>query len=290
MLPPTLEQALASHLDGPLRRHVEVGGGCIANASRIETASSRYFLKWAPHPVGETFVAEAQGLSLLRSVDSSLVIPRVLAAEVPGTDVPGFLLLDWIEPGIPGDTFWEELGRGLASLHRNLSESYGADADNFIGRLPQLNTRAGKWPEFFRDYRLEPQVKRARERQLWVASWDSSLTSLYGRLSDLLPERPEASILHGDLWSGNIMVTSTGRAALIDPAAYHGHREADLAMTELFGGFQTGFYDAYKEAWPLEPDYPTRREIYNLYHLLNHLNHFGHSYSGAVASTLKRFA
>ncbi len=290
MLPTVLEEALAPYLDGPLRRCMPVGGGCIAHASRIETDASRYFLKWAKHPIGDAFLAEADGLDLLRAAGSSLVIPQVLAVKAPDPIVPGFLLLEWIDSGGMTDAFWEKLGGGLAALHRNLADSYGADADNFIGQLPQHNTRTERWPDFFRNCRLEPQVKLARERNLWQASWDKPLDILYNRLDDLLPERPEASLLHGDLWSGNIMVTSAGMAALIDPAAYYGHRETDLAMSELFGGFQRRFYSAYNEAWPLDPAYSDRRDVYNLYHLLNHLNHFGPGYAGSVVSILRRFA
>jgi protein-ribulosamine 3-kinase len=116
------------------------------------------------------------------------------------------------------------------------------------------------------------------------------LGNLYRCLDELLPSHPEASCLHGDLWSGNFMVTYAGQAALIDPGAYYGHRETDLAMTHLFGGFDKKFYAAYEEAWPLEPGYEGRRDVYNLYHMLNHLNHFGNSYAGSVETLLARLA
>ena len=127
----------------------------------------------------------------------------------------------------------------------------------------------------------------AREAGRWTSGWDAPLEGLYARLDELLPERPEASVLHGDLWSGNVLVTEAGAAALVDPAAYYGHREADLALTELFGGFDARFYAAYREAWPLEPGYAARREVYNLYHLINHLNHFGGSYARSVQAALE---
>ncbi|HET6568988.1 MAG TPA: fructosamine kinase family protein [Rhodothermales bacterium] len=277
------------YLDGPIRSCERVGGGCIAQASCLRTKGSRYFLKWGDSPVGDTFQAEAFGLGLLRDSGSPLVVPQALAVEAPGVERPGFLLLEWVDAGSPPVSFWEDFGRGLAVLHRNASGRYGADQDNFIGRLPQANRRMESWPAFFRECRLEPQLSMARERGVWRSGWDPLLERLYNRLDDLLPARPEASVLHGDLWSGNYMVTTSGRAALIDPAAYHGHREVDLAMTELFGGFRAGFYDAYREAWPLAPGYSERKEIYNLYHLINHLNHFGQSYAGSVSAILGRY-
>ena len=130
----------------------------------------------------------------------------------------------------------------------------------------------------------------AREAGRWTSGWDASLERLYARLDELLPARPEASILHGDLWSGNVLATEAGVAAIVDPAAYYGHREADLALTELFGGFDGRFYAAYREAWPLEPGYAARREVYNLYHLINHLNHFGGHYARSVGAALEVFS
>lgn len=137
--------------------------------------------------------------------------------------------------------------------------------------------------------RLEPQVRVARDGGRWQDHWTSHFDRMMHRLDGLLPKRPEPSILHGDLWSGNFLVTKTGRAALIDPAVYYGHREADLAMTELFGGYDDAFYAAYRSAWAVEAGYADRREVYNLYHLINHLNHFGAGYAGSVDRILKAF-
>jgi len=290
VIPESLQGALAPYLDGAILSCERVGGGCIAQASCLRTSGSRYFLKWGGTPVGDTFPAEAFGLGLLRQAESLLVVPGVVAVDATDEGRPGFLLLEWIDAGLPSDSFWEEFGRGLAELHRASSDRYGADHGNFIGRLPQINDWAENWRAFFRECRLEPQVNMARERGAWATVWNLHLERLYDRLDYLLPARPEASVLHGDLWSGNFMITLSGQAALVDPAAYHGHRETDLAMTELFGGFRDGFYDSYREAWPLEPGYSDRREIYNLYHLINHLNHFGQSYAGSVSGILKRFA
>lgn len=289
-LPPTLAEAIAARLASPIRRVSSVGGGCIAHATRLDTDDGSFFLKYGGGEVARTFPAEAAGLRALRAAESPLFVPVVVGAEEETGAHPGFLLMEWIEPGAQRDGFWEAFGSGLAAMHRHTAEHFGFAQDNFIGRLPQRNTWADTWTGFFRDHRLEPQVQMARERGRWSAAWNRALETLYLRLGDLLPEQPPSSILHGDLWSGNYLVTATGPAALIDPAAYYGHREADLAMTELFGGFPARFYRAYREAWPLAPGYDTRREIYNLYHLINHLNHFGSSYAGSVASILEKLA
>lgn len=290
MLPSDVREAVEAHAGGAVRSVAPVGGGCIANACRVETTNGPFFLKWSRGAVAQTFVPEAAGLRALRSARSPLFVPQPLLVRGAGEQGAGLLLLEWIETGAKGAGFWEAFGQGLARLHRHAADRYGFEQDNFIGRLPQENGWAETWPAFFRARRLAPQVARARRGGAWDAGWDAPLDRLYARLDDLLPRQPEASVLHGDLWGGNFMVTAEGRAALVDPAVYYGHREADLAMTELFGGFDRRFYAAYREAWPLAPDYALRRDVYNLYHLINHLNHFGSGYAGSVASALRCFA
>ena len=268
-----------------------VGGGCIAHATRVEAAAGTFFLKWADGEAGRTFGAEAAGLRALRQAGAPLVVPEVLAVEDGAGERPGFLLTEWVEAGRPGARFWTGFGEALAALHRHAEPDgrYGFDRPNFIGRLPQSNDWRARWPDFFRSQRLAPQIERARASGRWRSGWDTLADRLLVRLDDLLPAEPPASVLHGDLWSGNFLAANDGRAALIDPAASFGHREADLAMTELFGGFDAGFYDAYRTAWPLAPGYEDRREVYNLYHLVNHLNHFGEGYASGVERVLRRF-
>ena len=288
-LPDALHDALEKELGDPVTSQVAVGGGCISNACRIETETRSYFLKWGQGEVAETFQAEAAGLEALAAADSPLKIPEVVACRSDQEEMPGFLVLEWINSGRKGLKFWESFGEGLAALHEHGAEQYGFERDNFIGRLPQENAWSTSWPKFFRERRLKPQVRMARERDRWQSSWDEPIKALYRRLPDLLPARPTPSVLHGDLWSGNFMVTAVGTAALIDPAVYYGHREADLAMSELFGGFEEAFYQSYRAVSPLESGYAQRRDIYNLYHLINHLNHFGGRYAGSVDSVLQTF-
>ena len=289
MLPEDVIDRVEAHLGIRISNEHSVGGGCISNATRVATNHGDYFLKWSRDEAAATFPAEAAGLAALGSSETSLVVPQPLLADAGADDRAGILLLHWIESGRKGSRFWEDFGEGLALMHRHTSGRFGFDQPNFIGRLPQDNTWEASWIEFFRLRRIEPQVELARSRGGWHVSWDAPLDRLYQRLPALLPGDPESSILHGDLWGGNFMVDVEGRPVLIDPASYYGHREADLAMTELFGGFEQRFYDAYGDAWPMEPGYEERREIYNLYHLINHLNHFGGSYSESVGRILQRF-
>ncbi len=267
-----------------------VGGGCIAHAQRLETARGPFFLKSGK---GLGFEAEAAGLRALREAaeGTGLCVPEVLHVS----DEEGILLLEWIDEGPATPAYWEGFGHALAALHRASAEDpgntrprYGFDGDNRIGRLPQRNDWRDDWAVFFRDLRLGPQLERARAGGHWSPRLERLSQALLDRLHTLLPSGPPASPLHGDLWSGNQLSGANGRAWLIDPAAYYGDREADLAMTELFGAFPSRFYAAYREAWPQEPGYDERRDLYNLYHLLNHLNHFGGSYASSVASSLER--
>lgn len=289
-LPAALHDALSDRVREEVTSAVPVSGGSIANAFRVETDGASYFLKFGDADVARTFPGENAGLNALNDAESPLRVPSVMATAAPTDARPGFLLMEWINAGHKARRFWETLGDGLAQLHRTTGDEFGFADDNFIGRLPQSNAWMTNWATFFREQRLEPQVRMARERDRWRAEWDRPLDRLYRRLAEILPADPPPSLVHGDLWNGNLMVDSLGTPTLIDPAAYYGHREVDLAMTELFGGFDAPFYDAYRAAWPLASGYDTRREIYNLYHRINHLNHFGAGYANGVHSTLRAFA
>lgn len=289
MLPSMIAKAVESTVGSRVLESTPVGGGCIANTTRVRCENGVYFVKWAGGEGGNTFEAEAAGLARLRSAGSRLVIPEPLFAQSPALDQPGMLIETWIETGRRHRDFWNDFGEGLAELHRHQSDLFGLDADNFIGRLPQKNGWEHLWPTFFRKYRLQPQVDWAKEGGKWASTVDSAMDRLLARLEDLLPHRPEPSILHGDLWSGNFMTDFDNRPVLFDPAVYYGHRECDLAMAELFGGFDRRFFDSYSAAWPLERGYEERRDIYNLYHLINHLNHFGGGYAASVDRILRKF-
>jgi fructosamine-3-kinase len=294
VIPPAVAEAIRPHV-GRVWQVEAVGGGCIAHATRVDTERGRFFLKWAEGEAGQTFEAEAEGLRLLReaAAQPALVVPEVRAAENAAGGA-GYLLMDWLAPGRPGRADWARFGEALAALHRAEAPlgdggRYGFGTDNWIGSKPQRNGWAASWPPFFGERRLRAQAEALRRRGAWNAGWDRPLDRLITRLPGLLPEAPPPSVLHGDLWGGNALATEDGRFAVIDPAVYVGHREADLAMTELFGGFDAAFYDGYRAAWPLEPGYEERRTVYNLYHLINHLTH-GPGYAGSVERVLRRFA
>ncbi len=223
------------------------------------------------------FRAEAEGLAALAA--AGMPVPRLFFAGVRAG--AALIELERLDLGAPPD--WPALGRLLADLHRHTAARYGWENDNWIGLAPQANGWRADWSVFWFEKRLAPQALRARS-----AGFEIDLDALRGLLAG---HRPPASLLHGDLWHGNVGFTPSG-PVLFDPAVYYGDREADLAMTELFGGFPTAFYAAYDAAWPRDAGYAQRRELYNLYHVLNHLNLFGAGYlrqaQGLVARLTQR--
>ena len=287
---PALREALSDALGASLRSATPVSGGCIAHATRLDTEAGPFFLKWGRGAVARAFAGEAAGLQALATPDTPLQIPEVVETQPESGTQPGFLLMEWIETASPSSSFDADLGAALAVLHQHTAERYGFSVDNHIGRLPQPNPRQRDWPAFFRTQRIRPQVERARASDRWRASWDAPLSQLLSRLETDLPSAPPASLVHGDLWRGNVMASASGAPALVDPAVYYGHREIDLAMTDLFGGFRDAFMDAYQATWPTSSGYAHRASIYNLYHLINHLNHFGGTYAQRVQETLRRVA
>lgn len=265
-----------------------VSGGCINQTSVLRlTNGERVFLKENSSRYAGLFAAEAAGLRALRS-EEGLRVPGVHADWVDGDRQ--FLLLEFIESGRKAEDFWEDFGRRLARLHAGrAADRFGFEMDNHIGASPQQNTWDESWPRFFARRRLAFQLELARGNGYARERWFASVEELVRRVPDLLPEPEHPSLLHGDLWGGNFMVGVDGHAVLIDPAVYYGDPEADLAMTELFGGFGSCFYAAYDAERPRSPGYAERKELYNLYHLLNHLNLFGGSYASSVAAIAARF-
>ena len=265
-----------------------VGGGCISPTARIDSdTGTRFFLKWGSSGLpGDMLAAEARGLQAL-SEAGEVRVPSVVAAG--GAGAGSWLLLEWLDPGHPAPEAWGQLGRALAALHRHRTPTFGADRDNYIGSLPQENGPSDSWAEFWRDRRLRPQLTAALSSGHLNSGDERRFEELFSRLPDhLAPGEAEgASLLHGDLWTGNVHMLAAGTAALIDPSVYHGHREVDLAMAELFGGFDPEFRSAYEREWPLAPGYdPVRRSIYQLYYLLVHINLFGGGYVGRTRSAL----
>ena len=217
-------------------------------------------------------------------------MPQVIAtAGDAAATAPHWLLLEWLEPGEPKETTWERLGAGLAELHRVRAPDFGWPTDNFIGSLPQSNAAATSWSEFWIERRLRPQLELALASGVFGRAEIARFDALFTALPDVLaPARDDGpSLLHGDLWSGNLHVLRSADPALIDPSSCFGHREVDIAMTQLFGGFDDRFLHAYRDAWPLAPDFPRRCSVYQLYYLLVHVNLFGLSYRGATLEAIR---
>jgi fructosamine-3-kinase len=261
-----------------------VTGGDINRAHRLSLADGReVFLKHHPEPPAGMFRAEARGLAWLAE-PRALRVPAVLAV---GDD---FLALEWIAPGRPGADHDERIGWGLAHLHSTGAPGFGAEADGFIATLPLPNAPLPTWAEFYARRRLEPLVRAGVETGILPADCARDLERLAARLRDLLgPEEPPAR-LHGDLWSGNAIVDGSGAPVLVDPAAYGGQREVDLAMMRLFGGFSERVFAAYDEVAPLAPGHEERRDLHQLHPLLVHALLFGGGYVGRVKRTLARYA
>jgi fructosamine-3-kinase len=287
---PTVEQALAAFTGEAVSVTAErpVGGGCIANAARLETTHGPFFSKRSSSLPAAMFTVEAEGLAALACPGGPRV-PRPVAVWTGAGEA--FLLMEWIESARPGAGFHRRFGRELATLHRERrGDAFGLAHDNFIGSTPQPNTQEATWCAFFAEHRLGYQLQLAVDRSRLGSGTARSIESIMSRTSDLLVEPEHPSLLHGDLWGGNYMCDTEGRAVLIDPAVYYGHPEADLAMTELFGGFRPEFYSGYSEVSPIDRGYRERRDLYNLYHMLNHLNIFGGGYRGSVESIVARYS
>ena len=265
-----------------------LSGGDINDAKELELSNGeRVFMKSNAVSNLAFFTEEARGIAALKET-GAIGTPNVLATGID--DNTSFLLQELIVPARQIPNYHEVFGHELAALHKAPCEHlvnggrFGFLSDNFIGASPQENAPKSDWISFFRECRLSPQFKRAD--RYFDKNDRNRITYLLDHLDRFLIEPDRPSFIHGDLWGGNYMTGADGRAWLIDPAAYVGHAEADLAMTELFGGFNPAFYSAYREVMPLAPGYNERRDIYNLYHLLNHLNLFGGSYLGSVRRIL----
>jgi fructosamine-3-kinase len=267
-----------------------VGGGDIGDSFQARTQrGAAVFVKSYGGPEAAGMVAaEARGLAWLAEA-GALRVPEVVAVTEPGPSETALLVLEWIDPGPPGPATDEWLGRGLARLHDTGAPAFGFDADNFIGRLPQSNEASPTWAAFYRDRRLGPLVERARDRGLMPPDVDRLASKLLDRLEEWVGPDETPDRLHGDLWGGNWLCAEGGEPVLIDPAVYGGHREIDLAMMRLFGGFSERVFAAYAEATELAAGAQGRVPLYQLCPLLVHLNLFGSSYLASVERALRRY-
>lgn len=284
----TVETALTEKTGYPviITESRSIGGGCINTAFKLITSAGKFFIKFnSAIAFPDMFKKEAAGLVLL-SGTKTLDVPEVLGFGESGKLT--YLLLRYVESGLPGQFFWNEFGLKLADLHQNTSEYFGLDYNNYIGSLTQSNIQHHDFYSFFILERIEPQLKEARNKGAFTQSDTHYFDSFFKRLKSIIPDEKPA-LLHGDLWSGNFLVSDKGSPCLIDPAVYYGHREADIAMTKLFGGFHPEFYNAYNQTHPLEKGWQNRMDIFNLYPLLVHVNLFGGGYTGQVLRIIRQF-
>ncbi|MBT9253474.1 MAG: fructosamine kinase family protein [Brockia lithotrophica] len=290
---------------GEVRRHPVTGGDTSA-AFRLEGSRGSFFVKWAESAKADVLAAEAEGLRALGEALQAAVppegedgappcgVPRVLASGFQGGSGVAVLILAWIDAGPKDEKAAALLGRCLGELHRETARSsprrYGFFRDTYIGGLRQPNAWGESWPEFYGTRRLLPLIAAAGRRGVMPPSRRRRLEHLLKRLPELLPAHPPASLLHGDLWSGNWLADLSGRVYLVDPAVFFGDREHDLAMVRLFGGFPPSFFAAYADAYPLDPGFVEREPLYRLYYLLVHLVLFGETYGPAVDRILRTYA
>jgi fructosamine-3-kinase len=262
-----------------------LSGGCINMAVRLDTESQRFFLKWNETQAPLFFQREAEGLEKIASTQT-FKVPRVGGyGQIEGKS---YLLLEYFDERYKSAQFFENLGKQLAALHRHTHTHFGLEHDNYIGALEQQNNWHQEWISFFIEKRLRPQAGLAYYNNLIDKDFLKRFDTLYQKLSELLPQEQPA-LLHGDLWSGNVMATGIDVPCLIDPAIYYGNREMEMAFTWLFGGFDAHFYQSYEASFPMEKGFEQRKDIYNLYPLLVHTNLFGKSYLQGVDKTLKYF-
>ena len=267
-----------------IQRERPLAGGSIHHVRQLRTNLGNFVIKWNSNALPHQFQREAEGLTAMRESGTPLVVPAPIAWSDDPAKSP-YLVLEFVSPGNRSADFDAELGRGLAIMHRKTAAQFGAAHTNYCGATPQPNPWSQEWIPFFRAQRLGYQIERAASTRGWSRNQRRVLESLLERLEMLLASAPEPpALIHGDLWSGNVHTTEAGMPCLIDPAAYFGHREAELGMMALFGGFSPRVYAAYQEAFPLQAGWRRRVEVYSLYHVLNHYNLFGGGYGAQAVS------
>lgn len=263
-------------------------GGCINNGGRMETSAGEFFIKWNyKDRYKGMFEAEARGLKILKETNT-VYIPDVVGFGETG-DL-SFLILEFVEREGDRTEYWKVLGRQLAELHKNTNDQFGLDHDNFIGSLPQSNRFHTEWNNFFINERLEKQIKYASDSGKITSKHINRFQRLYKKLDEIFPPGEKPALIHGDLWSGNLITNQKGHPCIIDPAVYYGNREIELSFTMLFGGFNNEFYKVYDENYRLEKGFEERVDVYNLYPLMVHVNLFGGGYLGQVENILQRYS
>ena len=283
MIPSEIKRRIITQLGNALNTTITVNGessivgGCINNTIKINTNKGDFFVKWNTNSKANMFQTEYNGLKVLKDTNT-IRIPNVLCFD------DDFLILEFIPPSNPNNAFWEVFGQKLALMHKQTHSKFGLDFDNYIGSLYQDNTQNKNWTEFFIQNRLQAQLSIGNFSGTLLSDFDK----LFQKLPNLFPNEKPA-LLHGDLWNGNFLAKNGDTPMLIDPAIYYGNREIDIAMSKLFGGFNSDFYFAYNESHPLENGWEERIQICNLYPLLVHVNLFGGAYINQVKNILSYY-
>lgn len=283
MIPSVIKVEVEQALGEKIVQIKPQSGGDINVAAIVCTdCEQSYFLKWNEKAPNDMFESEAAGLLLLNNAGSKLIIPKVIAVGLK------FLVLSLVKEVVESKNKAFQFGQELAAIHKFSNPYFGLDYDNYIGKLRQRNSQSRNWAEFFIEQRIAPQIEMGIEKGLFASSIRTTLGKLQKVVENEFPtEKP--ALVHGDLWSGNYMFTEAG-TSIYDPAVYFGHREMDIAMTKLFGGFSAEFYEGYESEFPLEVGFEARQELCNLYPLLVHANLFGGSYVHASQRIINHYA
>lgn len=260
-----------------------VSGGCINQGYQVSSQDRAYFVKLNNASQEEMFAAEALGLQQMFATQT-ITVPQPICWGTAGNS--SYIVLQWLDLGAANNQSWTVMGHQLAAMHRiGTNKNFGWPRNNTIGSTPQINTWSDNWADFFAEQRIGYQLKLAQRRGGSFAETHRVVEAVRERLATW---QPLPSLVHGDLWSGNAAISRDGTPIILDPATYYGDRETDLAMTELFGGFPTAFYNGYNEAWELDSGYQNRKSIYNLYHVLNHFNLFGGGYANQAQTIIQQ--
>lgn len=291
----SIESAISSLFGNSIKiAHTgSIAGGDINDAYGLTLSDgTRVFMKSNKKENASFFAAEAAGLAAIAQT-KAIGAPHILGCGTDEKSHSSFLLLEFVSGKSRIKNYWETFAHELADMHKANTDDfaengkYGFISDNYIGARKQINMAHDSFILFFKECRLKPQFRDAKN--YFDMADLKRIEKLLDKLDDILVEPRQPSLLHGDLWSGNFITGNDGKAWIIDPAVYVGNAEADIAMTELFGGYPQAFYDAYKESGLLQPEYESRRDLYNLYHLLNHLNMFGYSYLSAARRIVGKY-
>ena len=266
-----------------VRDRRSVGGGCINQAYQIRGDSCTYFVKLNQAVKVEMFQAEALGLQQMYDTQT-IIVPQPVCWGV--AENKSYIVLQWLDLGRANNSSWLEMGKQLALMHqKGKAERFGWQMNNTIGSTPQINNWKDSWADFFAKERIGYQLRLANRKGGNFGNIEEIIATVAKKLAN---HNPQASLVHGDLWSGNADATRDGTPTIFDPATYYGDREVDLAMTELFGGFPAAFYQGYNQQWQLEDGYQERKAIYNLYHILNHFNLFGGGYGSQAKRIIQQ--